>query len=60
MHDTTAVHSVPTDRKHRKLQTELSSLESMHHLLRMSMKRVFISVKIIALACSIKKVLVSV
>ena len=47
--DTTASYSVPTDRKLRKLRTEQSSLESIHHL-RVSTRRVFISVKTIVLA----------
>ena len=40
-----AAYSVPTDGKCHKLQTEWSSLESIYHLLHVSMKGMFISVK---------------
>ena len=60
MRDTTAADSVPTDGKRRKLRTEPSSLESIHHLLRVSTKTVSISAKTIVLACSFKKVLIKV
>ena len=53
--DTTAACSVVTDGKRRKLRTEQSSLESIHHLLRVSTRRVLISIKTIVLARSFKK-----
>ena len=53
--DTTAAYSLLTDGKRRKLRTEWSSLESIHQLLRVSTKRVFISVKTIVLARSFLK-----
>ena len=55
MRDTTAAYSVPTDGKRRKLRTEWSSLESIHHFLRVSTRRAFISIKTIVLARSFKK-----
>ena len=53
--DTTAAYSVPTDGKRRKLRMEWSSLESIHHFLHVSTKRVSISVKTIVLARSFEK-----
>ena len=58
--DTTAACSMLTDENHRKLRTEPSSLESIYQLLRVSTKRVSISVKTIVLARNIKKALVKV
>ena len=53
--DTTAAYSLLTDGKRRKLRTERSSLKNIHQLLRVSTKRVSISVKSIVLARSFKK-----
>ena len=58
--DTTAAYFVPTDGKSRKLRTEWSSPESIHHFLRVSTRRAFVSIKTIVLARSFKKVLVKV
>ena len=54
-HDTTAAYSLLTDGKRRKLRTERSPLESIHQLLRVSMKRVSIGVTTIVLACNFLK-----
>ena len=48
-HDTTAVYSLLTDGKRCKLRMEQSSLESIHHLPRVSTKSAYISVKTIIL-----------
>ena len=48
--DNTAAYSLLTDGKRHKLQTEQSSLESIHQLLRVSTKRVSIGVTTIILA----------
>ena len=50
-----AVYSVLTDGKCHKLQAEWSSLESIHHLLHVLTKRMFISVKTIILVLSFLK-----
>ena len=55
MRDTTAAYFVPIDGKRRKLRTEWSSLESIHHFLHVSTKRAFIGMKTIVLARSFKK-----
>ena len=60
--DTIAAYSLPTDRKRRKLQTEWSSLESIHQLLRVLMKRVLISSKkyCFSIHAALEKVLIDV
>ena len=53
--NTTTAYSLLTVGKHRKLQMEWSSLESIHQLLQVSTKSVSISVKTIVLAHNFKK-----